>query len=351
MEKINVLFLAEELRVGGAESYFYTIENNVDREKFNWFSMAVKSDGYSKLIHPELFSDYSFSQNDRYKKALDVCIKEDISVIHVNSLRLAFVAAKIKKKRNVKIIYTKHNITILEKISKSVYACFLNKNIDIVNVICDSERVYLESIGVKKEIIKVIFNGVKIENFPFAYKKSESYETNINIGILARLSPEKNHRLFLEICKQLHALDSRTNFFIGGDGPCKEEIESLIISNQMSDYVKLCGYVKAEEFYTFLDYSMLVSEREVFPMSIIEAMASGMIVVAKDIGGIKELINEKTGYLIKGDNPSDYVNALLESINSNQDTEFEKRIRARSRVENEFTLDIMLDNICRLYTM
>lgn len=43
---MNVLFLAEELRVGGAETYFYSLENNINRNDFNFYCMAV--DGEQK---------------------------------------------------------------------------------------------------------------------------------------------------------------------------------------------------------------------------------------------------------------------------------------------------------------
>ena len=120
---MNVLFLAEELRVGGAETYFYSLENNINRNDFNFYCMAVDGEQKSKLLYPQNYYSYSFSVLDRYKKVVDICKLKKIDVIHVNSLRLAFVAAAVKKIiKKLRVIYTRHNITALEKKSKKIYS-------------------------------------------------------------------------------------------------------------------------------------------------------------------------------------------------------------------------------------
>lgn len=344
MRKINVLFLAEELRVGGAETYFYSLENNIDRNLFNFYTMAVDGDGKSNICCPENFESYSFSIYDRFKKSKAICKEKNIDIIHVNSLRLAFVASLIKRTQNVKIIYTKHNITALEKLSKKIYATFLNSNIDIVNVICEKERSYLEKIGVKKKLLTVVYNGIQIENFKFCLNRRD--EKFINIGILARVDKVKNHRLFLSIAEEIHENHPEIRFFIGGDGPDKSATEEIITRKKMEDYVEMSGYVKASEFLGKMDYSMLVSQREVFPMSIIEAMACGTIVISKNLGGIGELVNENSGYLIEGENVYDYVEAIEKSICRD---ETNKKIFARKKVEKYYTIQKMTTDIEEMY--
>lgn len=344
MQKLNILFLAEELRVGGAETYFYSLENHIDREKFNFYSMAVDGSEKRNLLYPDKYYEYTFSFYDRYKKAKLVCREKKIDVVHVNSLKLAFVAAMLKKTENIRVIYTKHNETILEKFCPQLYAMFLNQNIDTVNVICEAERNYLEKIGVKNELLTVIYNGIAIEKFPFVpSKKDKDY---VNIGILARVDKVKNHRIFLQIAENLHVLRPETKFYIGGDGPDKSEIEKIISEKNMKSYVYMEGFVNASDFLSRMDIIMLISQREVFPMSIIEAMSAGVTVVSKNLGGISELVNDSTGYLIEGENVSDYVNVLIKSMDSD---ETEKKRDARKRVEELFTIKKMVTDIEAMY--
>ena len=114
----------------------------------------------------------------------------------------------------------------------------------------------------------------------------------------------------------------------------------------MEDYVEMSGYVKASEFLGKMDYSMLVSQREVFPMSIIEAMACGTIVISKNLGGIGELVNDNSGYLIEGENVYDYVEAIEKSICRD---ETNKKIFARKKVEKYYTIQKMTADIEEMY--
>lgn len=343
--KRNVLFLAEELRVGGAETYFYTLENKIDRAKINFYSMAVEGKEKGRLHFPNLYTHYSFSYLDRYKKVSRLCQQNNISVIHVNSLRLAFIAAAIKRKYKVKVIYTRHNITILEKISQRLYALFLNHGVDIVNVICKEERRYLERLGVDKDKIRVIYNGVLIEKFPFSEMKPDI--DILKIGILARLDKVKNHILFIDIAKKIHEVYPNTQFYIGGDGPEKKKVQHYIREKGCCEFVKMCGYVDAYDFLSKMDYSMLVSQREVLPISIIEAMAVGCIVIAKNVGGVSELVDDSTGYLIQGEAIDSYLNAFGQSVVS--ENENDKRMAARNKVEHFFSLDRILNQIQDMY--
>ena len=247
MEKIKVLFLAEELRVGGAESYFYKIENNIDRKKYDFYCMAVNGAQANNLIVPDNYYSYEFSPIDRIKKIKKICVKNNIKIIHANSLQLAFCAAfvkrQLKNKINIKILYTKHNLTILEKISKKIFAKFLNHNIDIVNPICDVEKENLIKYGVDKDKIITIYNGTKISDFTFNNNRIK--KSAFSVGILARLSIEKRHDIFIDIAKIVLEENESVNFYIGGDGPERENIKDAIISNKLQDKVKILGNVNA----------------------------------------------------------------------------------------------------------
>lgn len=342
---MNVLFLAEELRVGGAETYFYSLENNINRNDFNFYCMAVDGEQKSKLLYPQNYYSYSFSVLDRYKKVVDICKLKKIDVIHVNSLRLAFVAAAVKRKiKKLRVIYTRHNITALEKKSKKIYSRFLNKSIDCINAICYAEKKYLISIGVNENKIKVIYNGINTDKFEYLPRQNK--DKKIYIGILARVDKVKNHRLFLQIAKLIHNQYPETYFYIGGDGPDFDNIKQIIVDFDMSAYVEMCGYVNAKEFLPKLDFIYLVSEREVFPISLIEAMATGVIVISKNLGGIKEL-TDGTGYLVDGDNPKDYLTAFENAIEC--ETLEQKRILARKKAEDLFSIKNMVSQIENMY--
>ena len=99
----------------------------------------------------------------------------------------------------MKIVYTKHNVTILEKKMPTLFRYFMNKYVNNIITVSEFEKNNLISIHVAEEKINTIYNGVDIEKFLFQQKKKES---TYKIGILARLSKEKtiNYLSKLQMC-------------------------------------------------------------------------------------------------------------------------------------------------------
>ena len=97
-------------------------------------------------------------------------------------------------KKKIKVVYTKHNVTILEKKMPILFRYFINKYVNNIITVSEFEK-NLISMHVAEEKIKTIYNGVDIEKF-YSSKKTES---TYNVGILARLSKEKNHQLFVKL--------------------------------------------------------------------------------------------------------------------------------------------------------
>lgn len=135
-------------------------------------------------------------------------------------------------------------------------------------------------------------------------------EDVIAIGIVGRLVPVKNHRLFIEAAAQvLKSSKHKLRFFIIGDGTERTALHELILSKQLSftttsidhsnsNFVFTSWRKDMDAVYAGLDIVMLTSLNEGTPVSIMEAMAAGKPVLSTDVGGIDELIaNKQTGLL------------------------------------------------------
>ena len=113
------------------------------------------------------------------------------------------------------------------------------------------------------------------------------------IGIVGRLSPIKNHRLFLEAAHILvknHG-DTKTRFLIIGDGELRRDCEELSAQLGLSERIVFTGWIKnMVPIYEDLDILALSSDNEGTPVTVIEAMAAGVPVVATDAGSVRELV-------------------------------------------------------------
>ena len=113
------------------------------------------------------------------------------------------------------------------------------------------------------------------------------------VGIIGRLTSIKNHHLFLESVQLLVRTkkDTRIRFLIVGDGELRKDLETLTQQLGVADRVVFTGWVKEmAPVYADLDVLALTSHNEGTPVTVIEAMAAGVPVIATDVGGVRELI-------------------------------------------------------------
>jgi glycosyltransferase involved in cell wall biosynthesis len=137
---------------------------------------------------------------------------------------------------------------------------------------------------------------------------------------------------------------------IAGDGPERAMLEALIQDLGLRDAVELVG--ELDDIPSLLaesDCFVLSSTSEGMPISILEAMAAGLPVVASDVGGVHELVTEgKTGYLVPpGDATA--LAAALQQVLRNPGLRAELGACARSTVESEFTVSRVQREHATLY--
>lgn len=129
------------------------------------------------------------------------------------------------------------------------------------------------------------------------------------IGIVARLSPVKNHALLLRAMAQL---DANYYLVIIGDGPTRTELEQLARELRIQARVHFAGEVVSPlNLHQYFDVSVLCSRSEGFPNSVIEAMAAARPVVATPVGGVLDVVKQDaTGLLVSEEDPTSLAGAL-----------------------------------------
>ncbi len=198
--------------------------------------------------------------------------------------------------------------------------------------------------------VRVIPNGVDVHRFRVRPGERQAVRGRLGlpqdaplVGIVAALRSEKNHRLFLQAAARVRAELPGTRFLIVGDGPERAGIADMIDQTKLSDCVHLLG-ARADipELLSALDVFALTSHIEANPVSILEAMASGIPVVATDVGSVGEAVaTGETGFLAtpgKVDEVGGYWLKLL----SNRDLAQRMGAAARERVVENWSLEAMI---------
>jgi colanic acid/amylovoran biosynthesis glycosyltransferase len=132
---------------------------------------------------------------------------------------------------------------------------------------------------------------------------------------VGRLHKVKNHSFLVHGCAQLRARGLGFECSIAGEGPERHKLESLIRQCELEKHITLLGHVSQKQMdslYRRADVVVLTSRSEGIPLTLMEAMIRGKIVLAPAITGIPELVVAgKTGFLYQAGSLGDFVAQLL----------------------------------------
>jgi len=213
--------------------------------------------------------------------------------------------------------------------------------------------------GIPAEKIVVIHNGVDTSRFSPAASPGERNGLRAGLGIpaeafvvaiVAALRPEKNHDMFLRAASELRGRGYL--FLVVGEGGEERRLKDLAAQLSLGDSVRFMGRRKdIPDILAASDLFVLCSHPvvETFPLSVLEAMSSGVPAVSTRVGSVETILEDgREGLLIE---PGD-ERALAGAIRSLREDGTRRRemgARARSRVVERFSLDGMVGRYAALF--
>ena len=208
--------------------------------------------------------------------------------------------------------------------------------------------------------IKIIPLGFDLSPFNENLKEKRehtrnSYElegSDIAVAIIGRLVAIKNHQMFLDIIDKVNQKTSKkVVYFIVGDGE-----ESLTIQESIKPLkekgmdIRMTSWIKdIATFNAGMDIICLTSKNEGTPVSLIEAQAAGIPIIATNVGGIKDVILEdKTGYIVDKDDIDGFAQKLWELIENENKRQLMSQ-NGWSFVEEKFQYPNLIKNMDEYY--
>lgn len=189
----------------------------------------------------------------------------------------------------------------------------------------------------------------------FFTNNTESLKKKFNIpsnkflvGIIGRIVSIKNHELFVEIAEQLNREEKdRFHFLVIGDGELREGITTLIRNKNVDRIFTFTGWINVNaSVYQELDLLLLTSNNEGTPVTIIEALASGTPVIARDVGGVSDIMEKyDKRYLVKSSCPAAYTKLILELTKDNKSIPD----NVRKQIISYYSQDRLVKDIKQLY--
>lgn len=208
-------------------------------------------------------------------------------------------------------------------------------------------RLAEEILGVPRDSFAVIPNGVH----PVASHANSSIkgpEIPLTIGHVGSMIPQKGWQLVAAASEILNRDSIQVRVLLAGRG--SDEAMANDWARRHAAWAEYLGFVEnpRERVMSQLDVLCLMSRWEGLPMSIVEAMSVGVPVIATDVGGVSEAVqNGETGLLVS--RTAESLAAALSELLQNRDRLRAMSARARQRFEERFTMDRIVERYARVY--
>lgn len=308
------------LAQGGGQKFVIDLAEGLDKTQYevkiliyyNLISDAFKDkiSGFKDIeiikLDKKTGLDFSF-----FKKVKKVVKEYQPDIIHTH-LDVLLYLFPVFKKHQVKL-HTVHSMAEKESVGlqrwvrKIAFKWFKVKPVAISDTVCQSiKQCY------KMKDVPIAYNGVSCKDYAGEIVKHEG----VNIITTGRLYAEKNFKYLIDCFYEVSLKHPDVSLTLLGDGPLRDELQEQINGLGISDKVCLVGEVSNVKSYLLkADIFASSSIFEGLPLSMLEAMAAGLPIIANDVGGIHDIVKDGfNGYLVPYGAKDEYVKKLEQLV-------------------------------------
>jgi glycosyltransferase involved in cell wall biosynthesis len=351
-EVIRVAHVVLQLSTGGMEKLLVEFARYADRE---WFDLRFISLGGRGRLADDLEAcgwpvtalDQPPGLRPRGVLRLARLFRQwQLDVVHVhNSKPLIYAAPAARLARVPRVVYTRHGQRFHARFRETLLFRLASRLPDrIVCVSHDSARLSGAD-GLPADRLTTIWNGIDVHRFAYAGPRRGG-----PVVTVCRLSPEKDVATLLYATALAARLDPDVRVEVAGDGPCLPDLKRLAGELGLGGRVTFLGEVRdVPGLLGRASAFVLPSLSEGISLTLLEAMARGLPVVASRVGGNPEVVRDgETGYLVPPQQPQLLADRMLQLRRDTQ-TATDLGRRGRERVVAHFRSSQMVAGYEALY--
>jgi glycosyltransferase involved in cell wall biosynthesis len=291
-----------------------------------------------------------------FRTMREILRKEKPDIIHSHGYKVNILSYLISRSINtVKLIATQHGMPkmpgrkynpryqFISRLNLFLLSRYFHR---VVGVSGEIKKAFVKQYRFREDKVGVIHNGIEIPDSPVTRDNNEYFV----IGSSGRLFPVKNYAFMIEIARVMQKKTNRVRFQLAGDGPEMIRLKALVSRYHLDDVFTFRGHLQnISLFYEGLDLYLNTSINEGTPMSVLEAMAHKLPVVAPRVGGFPEIVDDGVqGYLLEERNPGAFAEKCL-FLSDNEPLRQKMSEAARKKVEQRFSMEQMAQNYFNLY--
>ena len=354
--------------VGGMETCTRNLIANLPRDDFEVVCILPYESAYTASLREIGCQVFITPIHDdplwrSIEMAVEVVRQNRIDLIHANLANAHTLAGLVGRLTNTPAVATIHSRSLwIQELSVT--------RLTGMHLITVCQEAYAHSLasGLPAENLSLIPNGVDTDRFTPSrsgedFRRSLGLDPNVPlVGFVGRMSWEKGPDKFVQVAQRIRQQRPDVQFAMVGEGPVEPAIRAIIDETGMAGRVHLAGLrTDMETIYPAFDLLIQTSRSEAMPLALLEAMSSGVAVVAIAVGGVAELVEMgTTGMLVSpGDwpgvasrYPGDWEGVAAASLDLLQQPERLATMgeAARARIEARFDLRRSVRETAALFT-
>ncbi|MCF8050012.1 MAG: glycosyltransferase family 4 protein [Desulfobacterales bacterium] len=302
----KILYLVEDLNIGGLERIIETLYEGLDREKFSPSIWCLADGGVlaKKLLQRKesirVLDFKSYHDPSSFLRLARLIAKGHFDVVHTHGYYAGILGRGAALLARTPVVIS-HVHTIHWDLNRRNR--WMEKVLSLITdrVICCSEaaRGFMqEKVGVRPDKLTRIYNGVACRKIPAPTKSERKF---VRICVVASLVENKGHRILMEAAAMVQKRHPSLVLTLVGDGPLKEALRLYANQLDIDSHTEFLGMQQdVQAVLARSDIAVLPSlYREGLGLSLLEAMCQGLPLIGSDTGGIPEVIRHGiNGYLV-----------------------------------------------------
>ncbi len=362
--KIRLLHLIAPTQFGGAERVLLGLADQIHTDRFqisigSFVNARFRNNEFLDILKRRnipgatfwLRRTFDFENIPRIARFIR---RREIDILHTHGYRsdiMGLLAARITGRPVVSTLHgwvpIDSKLRLYERADKLALFFF-----DRIIAVSEEIRRTLRAAGVPGRKIIKLHNAIQVEENADGNGGEGGRERlgEFRIGMIGRLSPEKNVDSFLRTASLLGKKHGHLKFVIAGDGPERERLERLSAGLGLSSKVTFMGFVKdPEPIYRTLDLLVIASSTEGIPLVLLEAMKHSVPVISTRVGGVPEVISSGVdGILIDRADPR-LLGEAVETLLMDREKHAAIARKAREKIARSFNQTIWIREIEKIY--
>lgn len=362
--KIKILHVIDSLGWGGMERVVIDVANNLDRARFEQTICCISRRGEAAGLLRDGVRCIDLGKGAQADyliplKLAQIIRRQQPNIVHSQSWSGVDAAIAQTMTRGARLIHSEHGRNLphiyAEPLKRRIARRCLYQKADAVFAVSTELRdYYCRETGFPAERMRVIPNGVDVRRIDEANQVGVREELgiaidNFVIGTVARLDATKDTMTLARAFARMRKHNS-LKLLIVGDGSERARLERFAAESGLNAAIIFTGARHdVPRLLSAMNVFALPSLSEGLPITVLEAMAARLPVVATNVGALSELIQDGvTGFLVEPQQDEAMAERLIRLL-TNREMAVAFGIEARHKVEREYSLDLMLRRYDDLY--